>query len=516
MADSLLLILGGALLGLMLIFGLEQLVRPKLSLPWQRPAASLLLTMGLWFLLFSLFTAVLGRPIFSGLILLALWLLLVFANNAKYEALKEPFLFQDYDYIIDLFKHPRLFLPFLGVGRAIIIIIGIIIAVALGFGFEPAIVYNTPLILTFGTLGLLAIAFLLFGHKKLPPINTDPKNDILFLGLVAFYWAYAVAQFKSKPQLQSPFNPSDNNKNQHAVNATNKLLPHIIAVQSESFFDPRLLCTDINKALGAAFDGVALQAYQSGEVDVPAWGANTVRSEFAFLTGIAPSSLGVHGFNPYRLIHKNPTMSLVAAYKALGYRTIAIHPYPASFYARDRVYPLLGFDEFYDITHFEQAERFGPYVSDEALVEFISSLIGQSTQALFIFAVTMENHGPLHLESISQQEIDDLFQVPQPESCRDLAIYLRHWRNAGLMAEALMNLLKNNKNRPGKLAWYGDHVPVMDKVYQQYGMPSGRTPFLIFDTNIKPSIRSAQPKKTLKLEALGHFLINANAKGPQA
>lgn len=490
-----------AFIGLLLIFGVEQLVRPKLTLPWRRPWSSFLLTSGVWLVLFALFAWGLGRPIFSTLILLALWLLLVFANNAKFEALKEPFLFQDYDYIVDLFKHPRLFLPFLGIGRAFLVVVGVAVAIGLGFGLEPSVTPSSHGLFNLGVMGMFGVFLLVAGHLMRPVISVEPQVDVYNLGLVAFYWAYAIAQFSQKPPLLSPFAHS-------ALSGTPEPRPHVIAVQSESFFDPRLICPSIAKQLGSDFDEVLQQAFVFGEVEVPAWGANTVRSEFAFLTGVLPKSLGVHGFNPYRLISRRPEASLVRRFKEQGYRTVAIHPYPASFYARDRVYPLLGFDEFYDISAFDQATRFGPYVADHALFQFVEQLIQESPQPVFVFVVTMENHGPLHLEPMSSHEMQALFTEPQPEQCRDLAIYLRHWRNAGAMAKNLMHLLTENAQRPGKLLWYGDHVPIMDTVYQHYGMPSGHTPFFVFDTKkLDQSFRVDSKQKIFSVQELGHFLL---------
>ena len=46
-------------------------------------------------------------------------------------------------------------------------------------------------------------------------------------------------------------------------------------------------------------------------------------------------------------------MPTIASYlRDLGYRTICVHPYPSTFYGRDRVFPVLGFDEFVDLESF--------------------------------------------------------------------------------------------------------------------------------------------------------------------
>ncbi|MEF8723683.1 MAG: hypothetical protein V5B30_14155 [Candidatus Accumulibacter delftensis] len=61
---------------------------------------------------FSCLLLVLQRPFFAASALLAGMLFLVLVSNAKYHALREPFIFQDFEYFSDAFKHPRLYLPF--------------------------------------------------------------------------------------------------------------------------------------------------------------------------------------------------------------------------------------------------------------------------------------------------------------------------------------------------------------------------------------------------------------------
>ena len=50
------------------------------------------------------------------------------------------------------------------------------------------------------------------------------------------------------------------------------------------------------------------------------------------------------------------------------------------------------------------ADRYGPYVSDAAVAEMVASLLEKSTETLFIFVITMENHGPLHYEQVTDMD----------------------------------------------------------------------------------------------------------------
>jgi phosphoglycerol transferase MdoB-like AlkP superfamily enzyme len=206
-----------------------------------------------------------------------------------------------------------------------------------------------------------------------------------------------------------------------------------------------------------------------------------VRTEFAFLCGIGENELGVHRFNPYRAIAAGwKVLSLASCLKRLGYRTVCIHPFPASFYRRDRVYPRLGFDEFLDIRAFGGAAQFGPYIGDAAVTDRIETALRGACGPTFLFAITMENHGPLHLERVVPPDIGELYARSPPVGCDDLTIYLRHLRNADRMISRLRQMLERCE-RPASLCWYGDHVPIMPAVYETFGAPQGEVDYVLWD-----------------------------------
>src|SRR5690606_41004328 len=70
---------------------------------------------------------------------------------------------------------------------------------------------------------------------------------------------------------------------------------------------------------------------------------------------------------------------------ALPIWTICIHPFPGSFFGRDRVLPNLGFDVFLDIAAFQEARRFGPYVSDLSVAEKIIEVLRLPGGPKFVF-----------------------------------------------------------------------------------------------------------------------------------
>lgn len=466
-------VMSAALAGLALSVWVERQMTPRP--PVVRPWAAWALHVGLWLSAHAVLTLALGRPWFAAAAVSAFLLVLVLANNAKFKALREPFVFQDFEYFTDAIRHPRLYLPFLGWDRFLGATLGVAGAVAIGLYLEPVPVNRlSPTSQLGASLMLLAFgsAALWLGHRYKLRITFSPEKDVSAWGFLPTLWRYgqearwipsAVSPFQSLPAVIPP-DP----------------LPHFVVVQSESFFDPRPLFAGIRPELLAEFDRLKADAVAYGKLSVPAFGANTVRTEFAFLTGIPEECLGAHRFNPYRAIAAGWQPGSVASWlKRLGYRTVCIHPYPASFYQRDRVYPRLGFDHFIDIRAFDPAERSGPYIGDVPVAEKVTAMLREAREPLFIFVITMENHGPLHLEQVAQGDIERLYASPPPNGCDDLTIYLRHLRNADRMMACLRQALEQ-LDHSACLCWFGDHVPIMPTVYEQLGIPGGETDYVIW------------------------------------
>ncbi|WP_322995276.1 LTA synthase family protein [Castellaniella sp.] len=493
-------VLAAVLSGGLLSIVIESLMQPRP--PLRRPWAAWAVHAGLWGLIQVGMTVLLGRPWFALAVVSAVWLVLVQVNNAKYKSLREPFVFHDYEYFTDAIRHPRLYIPFLGWPKFFGAAAGVLAAVAIGLMVEPVSDQRWAwdgqlggvVLLLLGSAGALA-----WGARHLPTVSFRPVEDLQSLGFIASLWGYARAAAQV-PGVQSPFadvssagdwssqmqaEPQLAHQHQqlHVLSGAKSVrqLPHLLAVQSESFFDPRLLYAGIRPEALAGFDQLQAEGVLRGTLGVPAWGANTIRTEFAFLTGIAAQLLGVHQFNPYRVVASRwQPASLASWLRAQGYRTVCVHPYPVGFYQRKRVYPRLGFDEFLDIRAFAGRQHEGPYMDDAAVAEKISAVLLSANQPTFVFAITMENHGPLHLESVRPDEDQAFYTQPPSTDCDDLTIYLRHLHHADAMVTQLRSTLLSLGSR-ASLCWYGDHVPIMPNVYRRYGLPSGRVPYVCWN-----------------------------------
>lgn len=492
------------LVGGLLMLPLETLIKPQ-GAGRGRPAAAWVLQFGLWTLTFSVLLLLSQRPVFAAGLGLAAALVVVLVNNAKYQALQEPFLFSDFGLFSQAFRHPRLFLPFLGVRQALAGSAAVALSLYLGLALEPALPAHTGWTTFLGLAAggaALGIWLLRLGGRAAAQPTLEPERDLRELGLATSLWLYWRLE-RSQPQ--TPDEMSIRNS-MAAMRCTQPVahdrLPHIVAVQSESFFDVRRLMGAIKPQILTSFDRTVTGARLHGQLSVPAWGANTMRTEFGFLTGISADRLGVHQFNPYRRFARQPIPSLPSLLRTLGYRTLCIHPHPVSFFNRDLVYPQLGFDEFIDIRQFDREETCGPYVCDAAVTRKIGDVLDRTDQPLFIFAITMENHGPLHLEKVTPADNDRLYATPPPDGFEDLTVYLRHLGNADTMLGELSGMLAHHP-RDGVLCWFGDHVPSMPRVYAATGYTDGRTDYLLWRDRV-----GVAERRDLGVEDLASALLD--------
>ncbi|WP_337994261.1 MULTISPECIES: LTA synthase family protein [Pseudomonas] len=490
--------LQAGVIGLLLTVLVERLLIPRPNL--RRPLSCWLLHGGLWCTCLALLYGLTARPLFSGVNVLLLWLLIVMVSNAKYHSLREPFVCADFEYFSDAVRFPRLYLPFFGFGKAVLLALGFVAYLWAGLTFETPVSGGRIEALWLGLGGLLLLRL---GHRRQVP-SFDAEADVKRCGLASSLWRYywAARAPVERNALGSPFTIP-------AKTPSTAPLPDLVSVQSESFFDVRDLWPGVKPQVLSEYDRLAGEALARGKLQVAAWGANTVRTEFAYLTGIASERLGVHRFNPYRVLARQGLPSIAAHLKAQGYRTVCIHPYNGSFYGRDKVLPALGFDEFIDVRSFDNSQKAGPFIGDCAVADKVRELLQDParTQPLFIHAITMENHGPLHLEQVAAAELPTWFDRPLLAGMDDLAPYVRHIANADRMLGQLRETLLGHP-RQALLCFFGDHVPILPDVYQAIGAPAGDTDYLIWSNRHQPGT-SPSP---IRVEALSSRLVDCAHK----
>ena len=188
-----------------------------------------------------------------------------------------------------------------------------------------------------------------------------------------------------------------NDAKNRGEDANNKELPNIIVIMDEAFSDLAVVGDlETNEDYMPFMHKMQQGADHTitGYAQVSVCGGNTANSEFEFLTGNTMSFLP-SGSIPYQQYITKDTPSLASYLASLGYETYAQHPYYASGWNREKVYPLLGFEHLNFIDDYANKTYVRKYVSDDADMQHIIDTYEnkEDGKPAFIFNVTMQNHG---------------------------------------------------------------------------------------------------------------------------
>ena len=188
-----------------------------------------------------------------------------------------------------------------------------------------------------------------------------------------------------------------NDSKNRGEDANNKELPNIIVIMDEAFSDLAVVGDlETNEDYMPFMHKMQQGADHTitGYAQVSVCGGNTANSEFEFLTGNTMSFLP-SGSIPYQQYITKDTPSLASYLASLGYETYAQHPYYASGWNREKVYPLLGFEHLNFIDDYANKTYVRKYVSDDADMQHIIDTYEnkEDGKPAFIFNVTMQNHG---------------------------------------------------------------------------------------------------------------------------
>ncbi|NWK67608.1 sulfatase-like hydrolase/transferase [Bacillus paramycoides] len=234
--------------------------------------------------------------------------------------------------------------------------------------------------------------------------------------------------------------------------------PNIIFVMSESFWDPTKLTN-----LSFSEDPLPnlhhyIESFPGGQTISPAFGGNTANVEFEALTSYSMSLLKP-GSIPYQQVVTNKVEipSITRTLKEEGYYTSAIHSFGRSFFKRDDVYKVLGFDKFNAQDTMENVEIDGDYISDLSMSKEIITELEKQKKPTFVHAVTMQNHFPFTEGRFGENQIE-ISGLENEESKAELETYTEGLRRSD---EALQYLIEqlDNLDRPTLLVFFGDHLP---------------------------------------------------------
>jgi phosphoglycerol transferase MdoB-like AlkP superfamily enzyme len=246
-------------------------------------------------------------------------------------------------------------------------------------------------------------------------------------------------------------------------------LPDIVVIQSESFFDPTIMRGYEQSNFAPNLRRLATHGI-SGALHVPTFGGGTIRTEFEVLTGLSLRYFENLQF-PYLQMSHKAVPSLVRALNAHGYETTALHGNDPSFWNRTSAFKSLGFNRFVSQSSFPaNAAMDGKYMADSAMTDQIMRELKDNGAPQFIFAISIEAHGPYDVEPANRAERD---AIPVPDSItgtdkQELQTYLYHLQHADAELGRLVTWLAQ-RQRPSLVLFYGDHLPALSNSYHTTG-----------------------------------------------
>lgn len=234
--------------------------------------------------------------------------------------------------------------------------------------------------------------------------------------------------------------------------------PNVVLIMAESLFDVTQL-EDVTFNLDPT---QTISQYQVGSIVSPWYGGGTACVEYEGLTGFSNFFYlrDLCAYTTYLNDTKQSLPSLASEFSQAGYSTTAIHLSDPNFYNRRVVYQIMGFDAFNCIAdyQFDEGDKTADgFIKDECLFQIIQDQLESSDEPQFIFAVTIEGHGPYNgkyqetdvqitdspLSSASEYELEQYAQTVKEvdDSLNEFIEYLQ------------------SSDRPTIVYVWGDHLP---------------------------------------------------------
>ena len=239
--------------------------------------------------------------------------------------------------------------------------------------------------------------------------------------------------------------------------------PHIIVIMDEAFSDLSVFDEISTNKEVTPFISSLKENTVSGYALTSVYGGNTANSEYEFLTGNSLAWLSPNVV-PYQQYIGSPAYSMVSYLKSsFNYQCIAMHPYLASGWNRPSAYSHLGFDKSLFIDDFPQEDYVRCFISDKELVDtIINNYENKSEAPLFLFSVSMQNHGGYAY--IGENYNKTISLTGYNKNYPDVEQYLSLIHETDKAVEHLISYFKS-VNEEVVIVFFGDHQPKLDDTF---------------------------------------------------
>ena len=461
-----------ALLSVVICFGIEAISRHSVAKAWEYMVASPWTFLFNTYMIFATFLIVyiVRRRIFARIIISVLWMVLGIVNGYMLSVRVTPFNAQDLKMVFDVVT---MIDKYFSGAQGILIIIAIILVIAWlvymflhGGKFQGKM--HRIVALVIAALGIGAIV---------PLTNMAIDNRVVsdYFGNIAFaYEDYGLPYCFSASLFNTGIKESSNyteeiineiNKDGvlTEVSTTREVMPNIILIQLESFFDPYEVEFFTTSEDPIPTFRYLMENYSSGYFKVPSVGAGTANTEFEVLTGMNLRYFGP-GEYPYKTTLKyeeNQTESVASALKEFGYGAHALHNNGGNFYSRADVFANLGFDsytskEFMNILQLTE----NGWAKDNVLTQHFLNAMDSTEQQDFVFGITVEGHGDYPEEKVIENPRITVEGIEEEGLKNSWEYFVNHlYETDKFIADLISELEK--RGEPTVLIMYGDHLPTM-------------------------------------------------------
>lgn len=242
--------------------------------------------------------------------------------------------------------------------------------------------------------------------------------------------------------------------------------PNIIVIMNESFCDlsvfPNEVSTnkEITPFLNSLEDNV-IRGYALSSI----YAGNTANSEFEMLTGHSMAFLPTNSI-PYQQYISDKMYSLPWLMNTYGYTTMATHPFYATGWGRTNIYPWFGFKSSSFLDEYPCENLIREYVSDQEMSEYILDKLynKEDDSPLFLFGVTMQNHGGYTYEGVDYTQSIKLKGYSENYPMAEQYLSLIHETD-----KAMEYLLTSLEEYPEDtiVLFFGDHLPHIESAFYE-------------------------------------------------
>lgn len=256
---------------------------------------------------------------------------------------------------------------------------------------------------------------------------------------------------------------------------------------------------------------------------------NSSDAEFLVNTSLYPLERGAVFFRyPY-----NTYPTLAKSLKNNGYhKAIAVHADEATFWNRDKMYPTLGFDLFYDITDFNLDEVIGLGLGDKSMFNQSIQFLIEEEQPFYSFYGTLTNHIPFvipeeykkislpdtiegtllgnYIESVhyTDDAIGDFIKELAKENLLDNSIIVIYGDHVGIRNRSIIEQYWAN-GQVSDSEWLREYIPIPFIIYNPF-ITNSINPVVGGQIDVLPTLEYIMGINNSENQAMGQNLLNTN------